>query len=106
MQLPSLNDCLEIGPSLQPLIFDSMPQNRMKKHCITGDIQKAFLQIKVDPLDRDAQRLFWYDNLEEKRIRAYRFTRVIFGSGPSPYILGATLKKHLSQLTDRYPSAM
>ena len=65
-QLPSLNDCLEIGPSLQPMIFDIMLRNRMKKYCTTGDIQKAFLQIKVHPLDRDAQRLFWYDNIWRK----------------------------------------
>ena len=35
MHLPSLNDCLEIGPSLQPLIFDIMLRNHMKKYCIT-----------------------------------------------------------------------
>ena len=30
-------------------------------------------------------------------------TRVIFASGPSPYILGATLKKHVSQYTEKFP---
>ena len=76
--MPSLNDCLETGPSLQPHIFDILLRNRMKKYCITGDVRKAFLQIKLDPVDRDAQRLFWYNNLEERKITAYRFTRVIF----------------------------
>ena len=103
---PSLNDCLEIGPSLQPMIFDIMLRNRMKKYCITGDIKKVFLQIKVDPVNRDAQRLFWYEDLDEKTIVAYRFTRVIFGSGPSPYILGATLEKHVNQFMDKYPATV
>ena len=78
----------------------------MKKYCITGEIKQTFLQIKVVPVDRDAQRLFWYDNLDEKTIVAYRFTRVIFGSGPSPYILGATLKKHVNQFMDKYPTTV
>ena len=50
-QVPSLNDCLKVGPPLQPMLFDLL-QNRMKMLCITGDIQKAFLQIKVDLRDR------------------------------------------------------
>ena len=103
-QEPSLNDCLEVGPPLQPMIFDILIRNRLKLLCITGDIQKAFLQIKVDPRDRDALRLLWYENLDSRTVVQYRFTRVIFGSGPSPYILGATLKKHVSQYTDKYPS--
>ena len=105
-QVPSLNDCLETGPSLQPHIFDILLRNRMKKYCITGDVKKAFLQIKLDPMDRDAQRLFWYDNLEERTITAYRFTRVIFGSAPSPYILGATLEKHINQYEEKYPQTV
>ena len=28
---------------------------------------------------------------------------MIFGSGPSPYILGATLEKHVSQYTETFP---
>ena len=58
-QAPSLNDCLEVGPPLQPAIFDILLRNRLKPFCITGDIKKAFLQIKISPADRDALRLLW-----------------------------------------------
>ena len=103
-QEPSLNNCLEVRPPLQPMIFDILIRNRLKLLCITGDIQKAFFQIKVDPRDGDALRLLWYENLDLRTVVQYRFTRVIFGPGPSPYILGATLKKHVSQYADKYPS--
>ena len=106
VQEPSLNDLLETGPSLQPLLFDILLKNRMHRYCITGDVQKAFLQIKIHPEDRDAQRLLWYDDLEKKTISEFRFSRVIFGSAPSPYILGATLNKHLSQYEEKYPKTV
>ena len=89
---------------LQPILFDILLRNRLKMLCITGDIQKAFLQIKVGLRDRDALRLLGYENLDSRTVRQYRFTRVIFGSRPSPYILGATLQKHVSQYADKYPS--
>ena len=89
---------------LQPILFDILLRNRLKMLCITGDIQKAFLQIKVDLRDRDAFRLLWYENLDSRMVRQYCFTRVIFGSGPSSYILGATIQKHVSQYADKYPS--
>ena len=102
-QEPSLNDCLVVGPPLQPMIFDILLRNRLTLLCITRDIQKAFLQIKVDLKDRDALRLLWYENLDSRTVTEYRYTRVIFGSGPGPYIFGATLKKHASQYTEIFP---
>ena len=86
-QSPSLNDCPEVRPPLQAMIFDIMLRNRMHRYCVTGDIEKAFHQIKIGPEDRVAMRLLWFDNLEDRNIISYRFTRVIFGSSPSPYIL-------------------
>ena len=97
---------MEVGPALQPAIFDILLRNRMKPYCITGDIKKAFLQIKISPEDRGALRLLWYDNLKERNIVQYCFTRVIFGSGPSPYILGATLEKHIGQYEEKYPNTV
>ena len=106
LQEPSLNDLLETGPPLQPLIFDILLKNRMHKYCITGDVQKAFLQIKIHPNDRDVQRLLWYTDLERRDTCEFRFTRVIFGSALSPYILGATLNKHLTQYKENYPTTV
>lgn len=103
---PSLNDCLEKGPPLQPLILDILLRNRILPLCITGDIKKAFLQIKLDPADRDAQRLLWYNNMKDRKMAAYGFTRVIFGSASSPHILGATLEKHLSQYKEKFPETV
>ena len=62
---PSLNGCLEKGPHLQPLILDIMLRNRMLPLCITGDIKRAFLQMKLDSADRDAQRLFCHINMKD-----------------------------------------
>ena len=36
-QTPSLNDCLETGPPLQPLLFDILLRNRMRKHCVHSE---------------------------------------------------------------------
>ena len=35
-----------------------------------------------------------------------RFIRVIFGSSSSPYILGATIKKHISKCKDTFPKTV
>ena len=63
------------------MIFDLL---LLKLLCITGNIQKAFLQIKGDPKNRDALRVLWYENLDTRTVTEYRYTRVIFGSGTSP----------------------
>ena len=102
-QLPSLNDCLETDPALQPRLFDILLRNRLNKLCVTGDIEKAFHQIGVHEDDRDAQRVLWFDNLDERKVVEYRFTRVIFGAAPSRYISGATLQKHLLAHQEEFP---
>ena len=102
-QVPLLNDCPEKGPALQLQLLDIILKNRMKVHCITGDVKKAFLQIWIQEEDRDFQRVLWYEDLKDRNVVAYRLTRVIFGAGPSPYILGATLHKHVSRYMDSNP---
>ena len=101
-QTASLNDCLQTGPPLQPLLFGSRLRNRMRKYCITGDFQKAFLQTRLHKQDREALRVIWYDSLAGRNIIEYRFTRVIFGATPSPYILGVTLQKHIKMFEEEF----
>ena len=78
----------------------------MRYYCITGDIKKAFLQIRINKRDRYALRIFWYENPDSRFIKEYRFTRAIFGAGPSPYILNATIEKHVSAYNVMYPKTV
>ena len=53
---PSLNECLETGPSLQNLLWDVLVRNQFHHVAILGDIKQAFLQVRIEESDRDAMR--------------------------------------------------
>ena len=48
------------------------------------------------------QRILWYKNLENQLIKDFCCSRVIFGASPSPYILGATIERHLERYKGEY----
>ena len=50
--------------------------------------------------------MLWFDNLQDRNIIFYRFTRVIFGSAPSPYILRSALQKHIGQYAEQNPETV
>jgi hypothetical protein len=50
---PSLNDCLYVGPSLLPLLFDILHRFRLHRIALVADIEKAFLNISISEEDRD-----------------------------------------------------
>ena len=103
---PSLNECLEVGPPLQNLIWDVAIRNRLRPVALTGDIKQAFLQIRIREKDRDALRFHWVKDPDNEEVETLRFTRVMFGLGPSPFILGATLQHHLEEHRQTYPEAV
>ena len=94
----SLNDCLYVGPSLLPLLLDILLRFRVHEVAVTADIEKAFLNIEIDPEQRDFLRFLWVDdvNKESLEIKLLRFTRVVFGVNASPFILNATIRPHLN----------
>ncbi|GFT34261.1 uncharacterized protein TNCV_4451521 [Trichonephila clavipes] len=55
----SLNDCLHIGPNLNPDIFLLLVKFRENRVAFTADIKQAFLQIQLDEEDRDVTRFLW-----------------------------------------------
>lgn len=95
---PSLNDCLYAGPPLSPLIYDILLRFRIHRTAIIGDIEKAFLNVSVDPRDRDYLRFLWVDDAsrEHPNLQVYRFARVAFGISSSPFLLNATIRHHLT----------
>ena len=90
----SLNECLELGDTDMPLLFDTLL--RFCLHCIaiTADIEKAFLQIQIKESDRDGLRFLWFDDICKPHSRVIQFTycRLEFDLHPSPSILQSLLK--------------
>jgi hypothetical protein len=100
--LPSLNDCLYTGPALQNKLWDVLVQQRSFPVIVSGDIKQAFLQIRVRESERDALRFHWSSDPDSETV-TYRFTRVLFGLAPSPFLLGGVLEHHLSSWSKKYP---
>ena len=102
---PSLNDCLYPGPSLLPQLVDILMRFRLKKVVLMSDIEKAFLNVSIDPEQRNFLRFLWVDDIEspDPQIIVFRYTKAIFGAVCSPYILSATIRHHLSLYEESEP---
>ena len=94
---PALNDCLHTGPSLTPDILDILIRFRVQPVALVADIEKKE--------DRDVLRFLWVDvvNSAEPKIVEYRFARVVFGVTSSPFLLNATLLKHITSYENEDP---
>ena len=93
---PSLNECLQTGPSLTPSILDILLSFRWFKVALVSHIEKAFHMISVDERDRDALWFLWIDDVyatDLKRV-CYHFSKVVFGLNCSPFLLGRRAEPH------------
>ena len=90
----SLNDCLEKGPPLQNKLWHILIRTRFRSVVLCGDIEKAFLQIRIRENERDCLRFHWSKKVNYDVIKIYRFTRLVFGLNQSPFVLEGILKIH------------
>ena len=92
---PSLNDFLEMGPNILPEILSILLRFRLHKCAILGDVSQAFLQITLDPTDRDLTLFLWYRLVPNSQgsydttddVITYRFKRLPFGLTCSRFLL-------------------
>ena len=89
-------------PLQRPLLHDLcgiLMRFRTYKIALVADIEKAFLQIGLQPDQRNCTRFLWLKDISSptnrENIQEYRFCRVPFGVISSPFILGATTEHHL-----------
>ncbi|XP_060589357.1 uncharacterized protein LOC132744614 [Ruditapes philippinarum] len=98
---PSLNDCLMSTPPELNDLTGILIRFRMNKYAIATDIDKAFLNITLDENDRDVTRFLW---LSDPSNPNSEFRAVLFGATSSPFILCATILKHLELNNDKKAS--
>ena len=96
---PSLNDCMEKGPCLLPLLLDVILRFRTYMIGITSDIKQAFLNVAVDEEYRNFLRFLWVKDIngDENKFDTYRFTRVLFGMNASQYLLLAAILRVIEE---------
>ena len=82
-----------------PLILVVLLRFRMNKLALIGDLEKAFLQISIDPSQSNLLRFLWVDDSEPENpgLIKLRFTGLAHGLTCSLYILNATIRHHLTE---------
>lgn len=80
----SLNDCLCVGPTIQPELFDQLIQWRKFKFVLSGDIEKMYRQIWINPQHANHQTILW-QRPGTHTIREYRLMTVTFGTSSAPF---------------------
>ena len=76
------------------------------KGCVVGDLEKAFLNVSVHPDDRNVLRFLWVSDVHSDSpevVVVKRFTRLVFGVSPSPFLLNGTLEHHVKKYQDVDP---
>lgn len=61
----SLNDCLLVGPTIQPELFDILIRFRQHPYVLIGDIVKMYRQVMIKPEHRLHQSILWRTNPDE-----------------------------------------
>ena len=95
----SLNESLHRRPVILEDLYGLLLRFRPHKVALVADVEKPFLQVGLQPDDRDVTRFLWLKDPSkptlEKNVQVLRFTRVPFGMISSPFLLAATIKYHL-----------
>ncbi|GFV68791.1 reverse transcriptase domain-containing protein [Trichonephila clavipes] len=94
----SLNECLYVGPPLNPPIIDVISRFREYEHAFC----RAFLTIGIAEEDRDYLKFFWFQNDGDAKSYKMRMNRVPFGVTLSSFILAATIKFHIRKYKEDY----
>jgi hypothetical protein len=90
----SSNDVLLQGPYLLNSLLGIFICFRKDQIAVSPDIQQIFHAFRVEDVDRDFLRFFWYkDNDPNKDLIGYRIKVHVFGNHPAPAVANFGLPK-------------
>ena len=98
------------GPVILEDLCSLLLRFRTKNVAVVADIEKAFLQISLQPESRDVTRFLWLKDIskpiDDDNLITYRFTRVPFGIICSPFLLSGSIQHYLRGLSVNYASKL
>ena len=98
----------EKGPNTILNIFYILINFGSKPVGVMADIESAFLQIGIDPADREKLRFLWYNNVnsEQPKMVQFCFCCLMFGLKPSPPISGKVIQHHSNSYEEKEPETV
>ena len=95
---PSLNDYLEACKSRDTDLFGSLIRFRLHNIAVVADIEKSFLNSRIQEDDSYAVRISWKEDLfhATSKLKVLQFTKLGFGLASSMFYLEATIDHHLN----------
>lgn len=81
----SLNDIMMVGPTVQDDIFSILTRLRQHKYIVTGDLEKMYRQILVEPSQRHLQMILWRENQHEP-LNYLQLNTVTYGTSCAPFL--------------------
>lgn len=100
----SLNDCLYVGPTVQPESYDTMIRFREAPFVVILDIEKMYLQVSIHPDDRKYQKILWNEKVDGP-VKHYQVNRLLFGLASSSFLATRTLNRIADDYQNQYPKA-
>lgn len=98
----NLNDCLYPGPPLQNYIWNVLVHMRFHPVALTGDLKRAFLQLRIKKEERDVLRFHWKSH-QEAEAETLRFTCTLFSLTSLPFLISGVIKSHLNSWEAQNP---
>src|SRR5215475_4177927 len=100
----SLNDILQVGPTIQEDLYSLVLRFRTHQVCFTADIAQMYRQVNINPQDRNLQRILWRYSSDQP-IQEYQLTTVTYGTASAPFLATRCLKKLAEDNLTSHPKA-
>lgn len=99
----SLNDCLMVGPTVQPESFNIFIHFGERKYALKCDLEKMFLKIVVHPDDRKYLKMLWSD-VPFGPVEHLQFRVLPFGLACSPHLATRTVQQIAVDHQEQFPT--
>lgn len=100
----SINETQIVGPVVQEDLFSILIRFREFKIALTGDIEKAYRQILVNPFLRKFQLILWRDNPFED-VSTYSLNTITYGTASASFLTTKCFVHLAETNSESYPKA-